>query len=147
MADDARNNEGLVAVDSNGYRRDTDPDTDDYLSRKLGPLAETWKGMKQGWWNGAGYETFWDYFLAEERKSARMGFRSIYKTRNKRPKTQDLPDNAPPELDLHALASDTARPRRTRNRQVNVKLTDLGYQALSEAARHYGLAPTPWRGY
>jgi hypothetical protein len=142
MAEDSTDDEGVVAGDTNGYRGDTDPDTDDYLSEKLGPLAETWKGMRKGWWNEAGYETFLDYFLAEEKSRARMGFRSIYSKRKKRPRSQALADVAPPDVDLEAVESDATLPRGSRNRQVNVKLTELGYEALSEAARTYGLQPT-----
>ena len=114
--------------DTDGYRADSDVDTDEFLSEALGSLAETWKGMKEGWWNEAGHETFLDYFLAEEKTRARMGLGSIYSKRKKRPRTGELPDATPP--------------RGSRNRQVNVKLTDLGYQALVEAARVYGLQPS-----
>jgi hypothetical protein len=67
---------------------DSESDSDGYLSEDLGPLIDVWKGMKSGWWNKAGYETFWDYVQESEAKWARMGFDSIYKKRRKRPKPQ-----------------------------------------------------------
>jgi hypothetical protein len=138
----------MVSADTDGYPADTDLGTDEYpvndefLSDALGSLYETWKGMKEGWWNRAGYETYLDYFLAEERQRAQMGLRTIWNKRRKRPPTQELPDIAPGTVDLEAVAADATRPRESRARQVNVKLTDLGYQALSEAARAYGVRPT-----
>jgi hypothetical protein len=108
----------------------------------LRPLIEDWKSMRQGWWNQAGYETFWDLVKEEEAGWQRMGFRSIFDKRRKRPKSRELPDATPPRIDLDALADDSTRPHRPRERQVNVRLTQLGYGALSRAARAYGLRPT-----
>jgi hypothetical protein len=108
----------------------------------LRPLIEQWKSMRQGWWNQAGYETFWDLVKEEEAGWQRMGFRSIFDKRRKRPKSRELPDPTPPQIDLDALANDATRPRRPRERQVNVRLTQLGYDALCRAARAYGLRPT-----
>jgi hypothetical protein len=45
-------------------------------------------------------------------------------------------------IDLEALAADATRSRRPRTRQVNVRLTELGYDALCQAAQSYGLRPT-----
>jgi hypothetical protein len=106
------------------------------------PLVRAWKGMKEGWWNKAGYETYWDYVQESEAKWARMGFRSIYKRRRSRPKSQDLPDPTPREIDIDALTADATRPHGPRERQVNVRLTELGYGALREAAKGFGLRPT-----
>jgi hypothetical protein len=123
-------------------KADSDSDSDRYLSEELGSLAEVWKRMREGWWNEAGYETFWDYFKAQEKSRARMGLQSVYAKRRKRPKTRELPDTAPPEIDLDDLAADATRPRASRGHQVNVRLTQLGHDALTEAARVYGLRPT-----
>ncbi len=98
--------------------------------------------MKDGWWNQAGYETYWDYVQEQEKSWARMGFSSIYRNRKRRPRTEELPDASPPALDLDAVASDATRPRSSRDRQVNVRLTQLGYEALAKAARTYGLRST-----
>ena len=98
--------------------------------------------MREGWWNQAGYETYWDLVKEDEAGWERMGFKSIFSKRRKRPHAGDLPDTAPAEIDLEALAKDATRPRGTRQRQVNVRLTQLGYDALCEAARIYGLRPT-----
>jgi hypothetical protein len=149
MVEDEPRKQPPLVGDSDGYQSDSESDTDGYqsdsdghLSEDLGPLIDVWKGMKSGWWNQAGYETFWDYVQESEAKWARMGFNSIYNKRHKRPKTQDLPDGSPPDIDLDAVVADATRPRRPRDRQVNVRLTQVGYEALREAAHVYGLRPT-----
>jgi hypothetical protein len=125
-------------ADSNGYQSEEADEFDEGLR----PLIEQWKSMREGWWNQAGYETYWDLVKEDEAGWQRMGFRSIYDKRRKRPKTAELPDPTPPEIDMDALAADATRPRRRRECQVNVRLTQLGYDALREAARGYGLRPT-----
>jgi hypothetical protein len=125
-------------ADSNGYQSNEAEGFDEGLR----PLIERWKSMREGWWNQAGYETYWDLVKEDEAGWKRMGFRSIYGKRRKRPKTAELPDATPPEIDMDALAADATRPRRRRECQVNVRLTQLGYVALREAARGYGLRPT-----
>jgi hypothetical protein len=143
MAAEDNQAEGVTAGDSDRYQADSESDSDGYqLDEGLGSLVETWKGMKQGWWNQAGYESYWDYVQEQEKNWARMGFSSIYRKRQNRPKTQELPDASLPELDVDAVASDAMRPRGSRDRQVNVRLTQLGYDALAKAARGYGLRPT-----
>jgi hypothetical protein len=142
VANSGADDEGLLGGGTDEYQGDTHADTDEYLSERLGPLVEAWQEMKEGWWNEAGHETFLDYFLAQEKRRARMGFQTIYSKREKRPGAQELPDTAPAEVDLEAVASDATRPREARSRQVNVKLTELGYEALSTAARTYGLRPS-----
>ncbi len=140
MQDDS---DGVMEGDTDRYQGDSEPDSDDYqLRESLGSLIDGWKAMKVGWWNQAGYETYWDYLREQEKNWARMGFSSIYGKRKKRPRTEALPDASPPALDLDAVASDATRPRGSRDRQVNVRLTQLGYEALVEAARTYGLRPT-----
>ena len=90
--------------DSDRYGADSESDSDRYpledpeLDEGLKPLIDTWKSMKEGWWNAAGYETYWDYVQESERGWARMGFAS--------------------------------------------RLTELGYDALAQAARGFGLRPT-----
>jgi len=163
MADDAIHDGGVGEGDSDGYQSDSHSDSDRYqsdsesdsdsdsdryrfqdptLDEDLAPLIDTWKRMKEGWWNQAGYETYWDYVQETEKKWAQMGFSSIYRKRKKRPKAQELPDASPPDVDLDALAADATRPRTSRDRQVNVRLTQVGFDALAEAARVYGLRPT-----
>jgi hypothetical protein len=153
MADESRDDVDVFSGDSDGYQSDSDADSDGYqsdseiasdryLSEDLGPLIDVWKSMREGWWNKAGYETYWDYVQVSEKRWAQMGFQSIYKKRKRRPKSGDLPDASPPDLDLAALAEDATRPRNSRDRQVNVRLTELGYEALAQAARAYGLRPS-----
>jgi hypothetical protein len=160
--------EGLVAGDSDGYQSDSDADSgsdrgadsgidsDGYQSSNtdqsgdadqfdegLRPLIEQWKSMRRGWWNDAGYETYWDLVKEEEAGWHRMGFQSIHSKRKRPPKSsRELPDATPAEIDLDALAADSTRPRQARSRQVNVRLTELGYQALNDAAKAYGLRPS-----
>jgi hypothetical protein len=84
MTDDAVRSERAGKGDSDGYQSDSESDCDGYrfedptLDEGLLPLIEVWRGMKEGWWNQAGYETYWDYVQASEKKWARMGFSSIY---------------------------------------------------------------------
>ena len=145
MAQEDEQSEGVIPGDSDRYQRDSDPDSNGYHPEDdpdLRPLIDAWKAMTNGWWNQAGYETFWDYVQHSEATWARMGFDSIYRRRRKRPKTQELPVSAPPQLDLGAVVADATRPRRPRDKQVNVRLTALGYDALCEAAGAYGIRPT-----
>jgi hypothetical protein len=139
----------LFGTDSDGYQSDTGVDSDGYHSddmeqyeEGLHPLIEIYKGMREGWWNQAGYETYWDLVKEEEAGWDRMGWGHRFKKKRRRPSTSELPDAAPAEIDLDALAADARRRRRPRCRQVNVRLTELGYAALREAARSYGLRPT-----
>jgi hypothetical protein len=135
--------------DSNGYRSDSHGDSDGYhpddidqYDEGLHPLIEVYKSMREGWWNQAGYETYWDLVKEEEAGWERMGWGHRFKNKQKRPVASDLPDAAPADIDLDAVAADAAQPRRPRCRQVNVRLTELGYDALREAARSYGVRPT-----
>jgi hypothetical protein len=135
------------AIDSDGYHSGEGaarfPDDVEAYPEGVRPLIESWQRMREGWWNKAGYETYWEVVKEEEAGWERMGFRSKLRPRRKRPRSaQELPDSAPPEIDLDALAADAVRPRRARRRQVNVRLTELGYDALREAARAYGLRPS-----
>ncbi|HEY1237063.1 MAG TPA: hypothetical protein VGE91_01915 [Solirubrobacterales bacterium] len=133
-----------IGADSDGYPSTTPPDGElEQFDEGMRPLIESWKSMREGWWNKAGYETYWDVVKEDEAAWKRMGFRSIFDKPKKRPSTAgDLPDPSPPEIDLDAVARDGTRPRRPRDQQVNVRLTELGYQALREAARSYGLRPS-----
>jgi hypothetical protein len=98
--------------------------------------------MREGWWNQAGYETYWELVKEQEAGWAKTGFRSIYSKRRKRPQVSEFADATPPDIDLDGLAEDATRPSRRRAKQVNVRLTQLGYDALREAARAYGLRPS-----
>jgi hypothetical protein len=143
----------LSNVDSDRYQRDSGPDSEidsnryqsdeaDQFDEELRPLIEQWKSMREGWWNKDGYETYWDVVKEDEAGWRRMGFPSLYDKRRKRPtSSRELPDATPLAIDLDALAADATRPRRRRERQVNVRLTQLGYDALCQAARAYGLRP------
>jgi hypothetical protein len=104
----------------------------------------TWSGSSRDRLVDQGTKAFTELIaLPEQEKSwARMGFSSIYRKRKRRPRTEELPDASPPALDLDAVASDATRPRSSCDRQVNVRLTQLGYEALAKAARTYGLRPT-----
>jgi hypothetical protein len=130
-------------ADSDRYRSDSGADSDGYQVRDgLESLIDTWKSMKKGWWNAAGYETYWDCVQEQEKSWARMGYSSIYGKPKATPQASELPDATPPSIDLEAVASDATRPRGSRERQVNVRLTQIGYEALSQAAKAYGLRPT-----
>jgi len=130
----------ISQIDSNGYGSEGNPGPEFELKAGLEALIDTWKGMKTGWWNEAGYETYWDCVQQTELSAARMGLSSIYKRR--RSKVSELPDASPPDVDLEALAADATRPSASRDRQVNVRLTQLGFNALTQAAERYGLRPT-----
>lgn len=134
-------------LDSDGYHppneaEPTDEDDAEEFDEELRPLVERWKSMREGWWNKAGYESYWEVVKEQELASKAMGLSSIFVQTREAPKVEDLPDVAPPPIDLDALAMDATRPRASRERQVNVRLTSLGYDALLEAARAYGLRPT-----
>jgi hypothetical protein len=141
---DQPDNAADSGTDSDGYLPEATPDDDlEGFDEGLRPLIEQWKSMREGWWNKAGYETYWDVVKEEEAGWKRMGFKSIFDKRKKRPASAtELPDASPPEIDLDAVAKDATRPRRPRDHQVNVRLTELGYTALREAAREYGLRPS-----
>jgi hypothetical protein len=131
-------------TDSDGYLPGTVPDDDlEGFDEGMRPLIEQWKSMREGWWTKAGYESYWEVVKEDEAGWKRMGFRSIFDKRKKRPASaSELPDASPPEIDLNALAKDATRPRRPRDHQVNVRLTELGHTALREAAKQYGLRPS-----
>src|SRR5262249_28415715 len=124
------------AGDSARYRSETKapPESDETLPDSI---VAVYKRMREGWWNKAGFETFYDYVKHEDAKWEAMGW-----SRRSRPKTRDLPNSAPPDIDLEELAKDATRKGRPLPCQVNVRLSELGYNALSEAAERYGLSPS-----
>jgi hypothetical protein len=133
--DSAADNAADSGTDSDGYPPATAPDEKlEGFDEGMRPLIEQWKSMREGWWNKAGYETYWDLVQEEEAGWKRMGFRSIFDTRKKRPASaSELPDASPPEIDLDAVAKDATRPRRPRDHQVNVRLTELAVLADQRA--------------
>jgi hypothetical protein len=97
-------------------------------------LAVAEKSMEpsEGWWNNYGFASFGEYLKASNAEAKKVTALFSRRKRSQAPAAK-LPDGAPPE----------ARPVRAgRNRQVSIRLDDEGYEALTKAARIYGVAPS-----
>jgi hypothetical protein len=89
----------------------------------------------EGWWTEYGFASLGDYLREVDAGWERIGW-----SRKRRRKRSDLP--APDAPSGGELPPPSRRLGDQQGRQVGIRLDAHGYQALCEAARIYGVAPS-----